>query len=62
MSNIEDAVSGLVKALEFYADPFGWHHAHPTAEVVAIPDFYSELEFGEVAQIALSSYNAAKTR
>ena len=36
----------LIKALEFYANPYG--------EAESVPDFYSELDFGELAQDAIA--------
>ena len=36
----------LIKALEFYANPYG--------EAECVPDFYSELDFGELAQDAIA--------
>ena len=42
----------LIKALEFYANPYG--------EAECVPDFYSELDFGELAQDAIAKATGVK--
>jgi chromosome segregation ATPase len=41
----------LRAALEFYADPYG--RRDESGELIPVPDFYSELAFGAVAEKAL---------
>ena len=41
------------EALEFYADPF--NHKDENGDDIAVPDFYDELDFGDVAKNALSA-------
>lgn len=43
----------LRAALEFYANPFAWKLVHDPGDVVRVPDFYSELDFGDRAASAL---------
>lgn len=47
-----DEIARLRAALEFYADPFGW--PPEDGNPIAVPDFYSELDFGAKAQEALN--------
>lgn len=47
-----DIVAELRAALEFYASPFGKKDEH--GELISVPDFYNELNFGERAQEALA--------
>jgi hypothetical protein len=49
-----DKIARLVAALEFYANPCGRKDEH--GEPVPVPDFYSELEFGGVAEAALQEW------
>lgn len=44
------------EALLFYADPFGVKDEH--GEEVSVPDFYSEMEFGDRARAILSELSA----
>lgn len=42
----------LEAALTFYADPFAWAKAHEPD--MRVPDFYSEMDFGDRARLALT--------
>jgi hypothetical protein len=52
------ALPEMVKALEFYADPWTWKKLHDPEDLIRIPDFYSETSFGDTARTALSSARA----
>lgn len=43
----------LRETLAYYADPFAWKKAHDPDDDMRIPDFYSEMEFGDKAREAL---------
>jgi predicted enzyme related to lactoylglutathione lyase len=43
----------LRAALQFYADPFDWKKKHDRDDDMRIPDFYSEMCFGDTAREAL---------
>jgi hypothetical protein len=43
-------------ALEFYADPFAWKKEHDPENDVQVPDFYSEINFGDTAEAALALF------
>jgi hypothetical protein len=45
-------VKRLRHALALYADPFGWFDRE--GNILAVPDFYSELDFGRHARAALT--------
>jgi hypothetical protein len=48
------AVERLRAALDFYADPLTWKRQHDPRDDIPIPDFYSELSFGDRARDALN--------
>lgn len=45
----------MLKALEFYADPFAWKKLNDPQDLIRIPDFYSEMSFGGAAAEALAA-------
>lgn len=49
----------FVATLQFYADPVAWKKQHDPDNEVYMPDFYSETNFGERAEIALFDTDAA---
>ena len=61
LANLQEAedstirAADMVKALEFYADPFVWKKKHDPDDAVSVPDFYSETSFGDTALAALSA-------
>lgn len=46
-----DEIERLRAALRFYAEPWKYTDCH--GDDVHVPDFYSELDFGETARVAL---------
>lgn len=46
-------ITVLEEALQFYASP--WNRRDEHGDLIPIPDFYSELEFGERASTALTT-------
>ena len=44
------------RALEFYADPIAWKKKNDPDDLVRIPDFYSELSFGDKAKEVLDGH------
>jgi len=54
--NAYPAVLKLMRALEFYADPSAWKKKNDPENLVAIPDFYCELDFGMEAKDAIARF------
>ncbi len=60
-ASLKARIEELTKALRFYADPFAWKKQHDPADVIRVPDFYSETSFGDTAIAALPSSTPAVT-
>jgi len=58
--NTYPAVEKLIRTLEFYADPAAWKKKNDHENLVAIPDFYFELDFGMEAKDALTRFREAQ--
>jgi hypothetical protein len=56
--NTYPAVEKLIRTLEFYADPDAWKKKNDPENLVAIPDFYFELDFGMEAKEALNRFRS----
>lgn len=55
---LRGVIDDVEKALIFYADPFSAVDEH--GEAVGVPDFYSELSFGDIASAALATIRAVR--
>lgn len=53
IAGLQDENKMLREALEFYRDPVAWKKLYDPDDDVRVPDFYSELCFGDTAEAAL---------
>ncbi len=60
-NEVAEHIAEIESALRFYADPFAWKKQNDPADVIRVPDFYSETSFGDTALAALQSSTPAVT-